>query len=133
MRAYTVDVAALALGVERKFLDNLLSHHDIADCIGGRQGVRRRLARDGVVRLAIVVVLARQLGVPLARAVTLASRLHADRAVEPAEALRIAVDLPTLERRVEARLALAVESAREPRRGRPPAGSRRAAATRGRR
>jgi hypothetical protein len=129
MRAYSVDAAAFALGVDRKFLDNLLSHHALPGCTGGRQGLRRRIARDGVVRLAIAVTLARELGMPLARAIELACRLHAERSAEPAPALRITVDLPALERDLDARLALAMESAREPRRGRPPAArSRRAAA-----
>lgn len=132
MRAYSVDAAALALGVQRKFLDNLLSHHALPGCTGGRQGVRRRIGRDGIVRLAIAVALARELGMPLARAIELAGRLHADHSAKPAPALRLTVDLPALERDLDARLALAVESAREPRRGRPPAGrGRRAAATEG--
>ena len=130
MRAYSVDVAALALGVDRKYLDNLLSHHAIPGCIGVRQGVRRRIARDGVTHLAIVIALARELGMPLARAVDLGCRLHAQGAVPlsaPGSAaatatgeLRIALDLTALERRLDLRLAAAIESAREPRRGRPP-------------
>ena len=122
MRAYSVDAAALALGVERKFLDNLLSHHALPGCTGGRQGVRRRITRDGIVHLAIAVALARELGMPLARAIELAGRLHVERTSEPAPALRVTLDLPALERALDPRLALAVESAREPRRGRPPAG-----------
>jgi hypothetical protein len=120
MRAYTVDVAAIALDVDRKFLDNLLSHHAIPGCVGVRQGVRRRIARDGITRLAIAIALARELGVPIARAVDLACRLHADRELEAGGAIRIALDLAALERTLDPRLATAIESAREPRRGRPP-------------
>lgn len=131
MRAFTVDVVALALEVERKYLDNLLSHHAIPGCVGVRQGVRRRIDRGGVARLAIAIMLARELGIPLARAVDAACQLHANGAIpvdgagrgggvaEPE--LRITVDLPALERRLDRQLASAVESAREPRRGRPPA------------
>ena len=122
MRAYTVDVAALALGVERKYLDNLLSHHDIPGCAGGRQGIRRRLDRDAVARLAIVVTLVRELLMPLAAAIRLAVQLHDQGTATAGPTIRLALDLPALERGLEARLATAVESAREPRRGRPPAG-----------
>ena len=120
MRAYTVDVAAIALDVDRKFLDNLLSHHAIPGCTGVRQGVRRRIARDGIARLAVTVTLIRELGLPIGRAVDLACRLHADRSVDAGHSLRIALDLAALERALDPRLATAVEIAREPRRGRPP-------------
>ena len=127
MRAYTVDVAATALDVERKFLDNLLSHHDIPGCVGGRQGVRRRITREGMSVLALMVTLVRGLGIPGARAVSVARDLHADGGVQVSPTLHVALDRGLLERDLERRLASAVESAREPRRGRPPARPRRGA------
>ena len=131
MRAFTVDVAAAALGVERKFLDNLLSRHHFGDGPGAhgssgdpappprRQGRRRRLTSPMVAELAVAITLARELGVPLAAALHLAAALRPDGRVVRG-ALTLTIDRPALERALAQRLAIALEGVREPRRGRPP-------------
>lgn len=131
MRAFTVDVAAAALGVERKFLDNLLSRHPLGDdpAVSGsagepatpprRQGRRRRLTSPMVAHLAVAITLARELEVPLAAALHLAAALRPEGRVVRG-ALTLTLDRPALERALAQRLAVALEGVREPRRGRPP-------------
>ena len=130
MRAFTVDVAAAALGVDRKFLDNLLSRHRLGDPPppGGpegrdrpprRQGLRRRLTSGAVLHAAVAIALSRELGIPHAVAVRLAASLAADGRVVRG-ALTVTIDRAALERALAQRLAIAMEGVREPRRGRPP-------------
>lgn len=145
MRAFTAHTVAMALSLDSKWIDNLLSHNDIVGCIRVRQGVGRRLTPRGVLHVAVIADLTRSLGVPVRVACNIARALLA-----PTEAgtgtsageskqsstrgahdgstvfamtstLDLRLDLEALERSLESRLASAVESARRPRRGRPPA------------
>jgi hypothetical protein len=136
MRAFTVDVAAAALGVDRKYLDNLLARHRPAEpnrdgaprahpaAAPGRQGIRRRLTHGLVLQLAVVIALAHELDVPLAAALRLATALGAEGRVVRGP-LTITVDRVALDRALARRLAIAMEGAREPKRGRPPRAPRR--------
>ncbi|HEX8850921.1 MAG TPA: hypothetical protein VF761_15425 [Gemmatimonadaceae bacterium] len=126
MRAYDVAVGALALDVDRKWLDNLIAHHDIRGVERFARGVSRRLSMRALLTAAIVRDLQRELAVPAARAVEIAQRLlaghHSDLALTPALSVRL--DLAALEREIAHRLIHAMETAAPRRRGRPPGHSR---------
>lgn len=126
MRVYDVAVASLALGVEKKWLDNLLSQHDIAGVEHVARGVTRRLSTRALVTAAAVRDLQHELGVPAGRAVALVARVLAasHHRLELSSALSITLDLTMLERDLEHRLVHAMETAAPRRRGRPPAGGR---------
>ena len=146
-RVYDIAVAALAIGVERKWLDNLTAQHSIPETEHVARGVARRLSMRALLTAAIVRDLNRGLGVPVGRGVELASSilgaqqsregvaiaesgpgglLSAPRVVLPiAESLTLAVDVERLEREIERRLLEAMETMVPRRRGRPPRKERR--------
>jgi hypothetical protein len=121
-RAYTVATAALALGTSLKWLDNVLSHNQVPGVTQDRQGVSRRLTVDGLVVLALAVLLIQELGVPTPRAIALAEGLakHEGRHVAREGMLNLELDLAPFRAQLLERLENAVEVAPVPRRGRPP-------------
>lgn len=147
-RVYDIAVAAVALGVERKWLDNLTAQHDIPGTEHVARGVARRLAMRTLVTAAIVRDLNRGLGVPVARAVRIASTVLGERGLDapplaelaressghagvlPAlipigDSAALTIDLGRLERDIERRLLEAMETVVPRRRGRPPRKERR--------
>lgn len=141
MRAFTAHTVAVALNLDSKWVDNLLSQNDIQGCIRVRQGVGRRLTPRGVLHVAVIADLTRSLRIPVRVACDVARALleptgaptgESDRSsthgardgatvLAVTSTLGLRLDLEALERSLAARLALAVETARRPRRGRPPA------------
>jgi hypothetical protein len=147
-RAYDIAVAALAVGVERKWLDNLTSQHSIPGTEHLARGVARRFSLPALVTAAIVRDLNRGLGVPVGRAVELAGWILAGSppnrivagsrppvmllsdngpktGVAIGDALALHVDVGRLERQIERRLVEAMETIVPRRRGRPPLKERR--------
>lgn len=122
MRSYSVAVASLAIGAPARWTDNLLSQHRLPDVISSRHGVPRRIGYLAVVRLGLVRELHTQLGIGVADAVAIAARMLDSESdgVHSAGMLSVRVDVSALERRIQQRLAEALESAPTPRRGRPP-------------
>lgn len=122
MRLYDIAVATLAIGAPRKWTDNLLSQHEVADVVSVRQGVARRLSYQALVRLAIIRQLHVHLGIGVANAVRFADRLldSGQGAVLDAGQVSLSVDLSAVRKAVDQRLSAALESAPSPRRGRPP-------------
>ena len=123
MRAYTVAATAVTLGVTRKWVDNVLSHHRVAGVHQARQGILRRVTPAGLLNLEIALSLGRALGVPIARALDISNDLMAARGGEIQLAgplsITLRVDVETLERALNARLERALEITPVPRRGRP--------------
>jgi len=123
MRAYTVAATAVTLGVTRKWVDNVLSHHRVDGVHQARQGILRRVTPTGLLNLEIALGLGRALGIPIARALDISNDLMAARGGEiqlsgpPSITLRVDVD--TMERALSARLEHALEMTPIPRRGRP--------------
>lgn len=121
-RAYTVATAALVLGTSIKWLDNVLSHNRVLGVAQERQGVSRRLTIEGLLVLALAVLLIQELGLSTSKAIALAVDLarsegrHTGR-----QGLHVGIDLPSFRARLLERLEDAVEIAPVPRRGRPPA------------
>lgn len=125
MRGYTVAATAVALGLPVKWVDNALSHHPVKGVSRSRQGVSRKLSPAAVITLAITVRLVRLLPIPLSRALDLA-RQAMESPDNPAplhlsQVITISIDATAIARQTAEDLALAVEIAPTPRRGRPPA------------
>jgi hypothetical protein len=120
-RAYTVATAALTIGTSVKWLDNVLSHNRVSGIARERQGIARRLTVEGLVRLALAVLLARELGLPTAKAITVAEYLakNEGRYIAP-HGLMLMLDLSSFRTELLERLESAVEIAPIPKRGRPP-------------
>ena len=120
-RAYTIATAALALGTSVKWLDNVLSHNRVSGVAQERQGISRRLTVEGLLVLALAVLLIQELGLPTPRAIVLAEDLAKNEGRYMAQqGLNLALDLPSFRIRLLERLENAVEIAPVPKRGRPP-------------
>jgi hypothetical protein len=121
VRLYDVAVAALAIEAPRKWVDNLLSHHEVPDVLLARRGVSRRIPHSALLHLALARELHVELGMSVRDAVHLAATLLAggEGAVHESAHLRVTFDRPGFERAIRARLSAALESAPTPRRGRP--------------
>lgn len=120
-RAYTIATAALALETSVKWLDNVLSHNRVPGVSQDRQGVSRRLTIEGLLVLALAVLLVQELGVPTPRAIALAQDLAKNEGRHLAnQGLNLELDLVPFRGRLLERLENAVEVAPTPRRGRPP-------------
>jgi hypothetical protein len=138
-RAYNIVVAALALDVDRKWLDNLTSQHSIPGTEHVARGVSRRLTLRALLIAALVRDLNRFLSVPVARAVALSTdfldKLDRQAAETPqpdavrdlrvGENIELRIDVSGIERSIEARLLDAMETVVPRRRGRPPRKERR--------
>jgi len=121
MRAFSTTIAAEALGVDRKTLDNILAR-EARHLIGaGRRGRGRRVSVDALERIAVALILKRDLGTGIANGLELADRIvrseAATLAVGPLIALEF--DLPRVRTVLEASLAVALEGMAEFTRGRP--------------
>ena len=140
-RAYDIAVAAVAIGVERKWLDNLTAQHSIPGTEHVARGVARRLSMRTLLTAAIVRDLNVGLGVPVARGVQVAeSVLGGDPAAKPeqeggsaspralhviSEAVSLVLDVAKLQTAIERQLVVAMETVVPRRRGRPPRKERR--------
>ncbi len=120
-RAYTIATAALTIGTSVKWLDNALSHNRVSGVAQERQGIARRLTVDGLVVLALAVLLIQELGLPTSKALAVADRIanNQGRYLVP-QGLTLALDLTLFRSELLDRLERAVEIAPVPKRGRPP-------------
>jgi hypothetical protein len=119
-RAYTIATAALALGTSVKWLDNVLSHNRVPGVTQERQGISRRLTVEGLLILALAVLLIQELGLPTSKAIALAEDLARNDGRHVAQqGLNLGLDLPAFRTRLLERLESAVEIAPVPKRGRP--------------
>jgi hypothetical protein len=109
----------MALQAPIKWVDNVLSHHDIRGVDRAKRGVDRHLSFDAIVALSIVWVVARDLGVPLSKAVDIAEQLLdcAQREITTAGGLRIFLDVNGLAEHLNIRLTEVAETAPRMRRG----------------
>ena len=128
MRGYSVATAALALDLDPKWLDNLLSQHRVPGVAQARQGVQRRIQPEAVYLIATARALNRDFQIPVGAAVRLAKALWAKPGDQDPGAssgmvqgdLAVSVNRGEVRRRMAAALAEALEIAPRPRRGRPP-------------
>jgi hypothetical protein len=111
MRLYDVAVASFALRVDRKWLDNLLSQHDVPGVSRSVQGLARQIPLRSLAIIAIVRDLQRQLGLGVGRGLQIAARLvgpsHGN---ARAGIVSLTVDVSALERELDHRLVDAMET-----------------------
>jgi dienelactone hydrolase len=120
-RAYTIATAALALGTSIKWLDNVCSHHRVPGVSQQRQGVSRRLAVEGLLVLALAVLLIQELGMAMPRAIAVAEELAKNEGrYTVREGFSLNLDLSSFQARLLEKLENAVEITPVPKRGRPP-------------
>ena len=121
-RAYTVATAALALEADAKWVDNILSHHDVRGIKRIQRGVRRALPPESILILAVARSLCDDLGLSAARALALAEEAVAAPGVEQrlSRTLAVSIDVGTIAAELKERLDRAAEIAAVPRRGRRP-------------
>lgn len=132
-RAYTVGAVALALDVTAKWIDNVLSHHTVRGIAQERQGVSRKVNVDGLLQLALAIILIEDLEIPISSALRLANTLaETGGSLKTPAGISVDLDLEVIRARLETRLAQAVEIAPVPRRGRPPHSSSRPSSKTGR-
>jgi len=121
-RAYTIATAALALGVPIKWVDNVLSHNKVLGIRQERQGIARHLSIDGLLILSLTALLNTELGLPTAKAISVAEGIVKTNGRHFAgQGLSVQIDLASFQASLLERLEGAVEIAPVPRRGRPPA------------
>lgn len=120
MRSYTIAVAALALEADVKWLDNLLSHHQVPGVARKRQGIQRKIPPDSLLLIAVARTLIAALHMPIGKALELAGQLIVaqDAGIE-IPPLTLRSDLRAIATRLHDRLADAVEGAGNLPRGRP--------------
>ena len=123
-RAYSIDIVVFTLKLSRRWLDNLLSRHEIPGVFKGTQGVERRISTDGLVVIEACRMLNLELGVSLDRAAGIASSAFGPPGSDLPQfvtqsGLRVDFPLADIERRIFERLTEAVETVARPRRGRP--------------
>ena len=122
MRFYDVAIASLAIDAPAKWTDNLLSQHDVPGVTSARRGVARRIPRPTLLLLALTRELHVSLAMGVRDALQLATRLLTEDARHEwrVGSVGVVIDRVALERALDERLRIALESAPAPRRGRPP-------------
>jgi hypothetical protein len=121
MRTISTDTSAVALGVDRKTVDNILAREARSLVPSGSRGRSRRISIDVLERIAIALVLQRDLGVGIATGLDLANRVIAS----PSHSTNIGslgaltLDATRLRRALELSVDEALESVPERPRGRP--------------
>jgi hypothetical protein len=123
-RTYSARLVALTLGVPTKWVDNLLSHHEVPGVSRVRQGVERRITDVGFLAIEATRLLATELGVPLASAVAIARAAVVARSKTGMRFVTmsdVVVSFPVeaIEQGLRERVVAAVESLGRRPRGRP--------------
>jgi hypothetical protein len=125
-RGYTLKTAALIVGVEPKWLDNLLSRYAVPGVTRARQGIQRQISEDGLLAIDACRVLNLELGVSLARAAEIAADLFSsppgqgEPRFETPSGLTLIWPLTSARQVLRARIIDAVEQTPVIPRGRPP-------------
>jgi hypothetical protein len=123
---YTVAVAAFALGVSDKWLDNLLSRGELPGVIRERQGVGRSISEQGVLAIELVRILGDELGMSTTasknavRAVFSRTPSTGEPMIRTASGVELHFPVDSLSRSLRERLRDALEAVPPRKRGRPP-------------
>lgn len=123
LRSLSSGAAARVLGIDDKLLDNILARQARPLLRAGRRGKGRRIEFATLERLAVALILNRDVDIPVARGLQLAEEIlrspHEVRlSVGPLTTLRF--DIAQLHRALEAAIAETLEEFVPPQRGRPP-------------
>jgi hypothetical protein len=121
MRTLSTYLSATVLGVDRKILDNVLAREARSLIRIGRRGRSRRIPIDALERVAIALILNRDLGVSVAKGLELADRVLDSPAspVMVGSLGALTFDVPRLRAALELSIAEALESVGQRPRGRP--------------
>ena len=119
MKLYTIAASTLAVGADRRWIDNAITQFDVSGVRHFRRGRDRHLTSASVLQLAIAHRLCGALGLTVGKALLLASSI-ADSGEASVGDVRIAIDVQAIRLDLERRLADAAEHFVAPRRGRPP-------------
>lgn len=118
MRAVTTAIAAAAIGLQKKALDNLLGRLDLPEAASGRQGVERRIPITLLPELLLTAELTDQLDMPIRSAFALARRLVAGE-VSAGPFLQVRANTVSISEEIERQLEVAIETVVRRPRGRP--------------
>ena len=77
-RSYSARITALITDTKPKWLDNLLSRHELPGVSRSRQGVERRISDEGLLAVELCRILNLELGVSLAQAVGISAQCLRD-------------------------------------------------------
>ena len=119
-------IVAEALGVDQRWLDNVIAQADLAGVQRHGRGVGRAISPAAILTLAVGLEISEALGMPMPAALRLASRLSDSGECLAASLITVRVDVGAIGNRMAMRLSEAVEAHPPPRRGRPPRDSTRA-------
>ncbi len=119
MKRYTIAAATLAVGAEGRWIDNAITQFNVAGVRRFRRGRDRHLSPAGILHLAIAYRLWGALGLPVGKALLLATSL-ADSGEASLGDVHLAMDVQGIRQDLEQRLADAADRLVAPRRGRPP-------------
>jgi hypothetical protein len=122
-RSYSTRLIALTTGADYRWLDNLLSRHDLPGVSRTERGVERRISDDGVLTIELVRILNIELGVSVAAAVGISRVIQGPPAkrgeYRTVSGLVLTLPLDDIRQRLRARLAEATEFIANVPRGRP--------------
>jgi hypothetical protein len=120
-RTYDARTVAMVLDAPIKWVDNILSHHDIRGVDRTSRGVERRLSFDGVAAIAIARLLSMELGIPMAGALAIGAQLvdQGDGQLMTPGGVGVTVDFGALTGKLQDRLTEVCETSVRMRRGRP--------------
>ena len=121
MRTLSTASAAVAIGVDRKILDNILARECRSIILTGRRGRSRQIPVAVLERIAVAFILNRDLGVSIARGLEIAKQLAdaPSTSVAVGSLGELKFDLKRLRQTLELSIDDALESVAEPIRGRP--------------
>ncbi len=121
MKTLSTRVAAAALGVRTKTLDNILAREARSLLRSGSRGRSRRLPISALERIAVAMILNRDAGIGIARALEIAERFLGDNStsISLGSLTILAFDVAQLRKILERSVDDALESVAEPTRGRP--------------
>lgn len=121
MQKITTATAAIALGIERKSLDNILGREAKLLVPEGRQGKSRRLQMATIETLSIALLLNRDLKIPIAKGIELAESLRTspNQEIGIGRLGKLHFDVAGLRPSLVAAVNEAIEEVHPSRRGRP--------------
>ena len=124
-RSYTARVTALVVGVQPKWLDNLLSRHALPGVSRSRQGVERRISDEGMLAVELCRIFNLELGVSLRQAAEIAtqglrSATDSEWRYTTSSGLVLSLPIPATRARLRDRMVDAIEIVAAASRGRPP-------------
>lgn len=124
-RSYSAKLIALTVGESSKWVDNLLSHHQLPGVSRSKQGVERQVTDEGLLAIEVTRMLASELEIPFSRAAAIARSAVASRSESPLRfvtesGIAVVFPLAAIESRLRQRMIEAVEAIGRVPRGRPP-------------